>query len=187
MLYTAFDTKSQFLIAIAMSRSLSCGVLISLLCGGIALPAVAVPAQTAAIKQTAEDDYARYMRLGYAYTNLFDYNTALINFRRALAERPGDDLATEAVANVTFYLERDRAARRQREIDRLEARLTTAGAQSDWVCAAATVDELIQYTEPSSFERRRLLGYRGELTGLMDARADLESWSTVCSPSGPLY
>ncbi len=185
MLYTAFNTR--FLHAIAMNRLLSCGVLVSLLCGSIALPATATPGLIITAKQTAEDNYTRYMRLGYAYTNQFDYNTALINFRRALAARPGDPYAATAVANTEFYLERDRAARRQREIDRLEARLATAGEQNDWVCAAATIDELIKYTEPDSFERRRLQGYRGELTGLMDARANLDSWSTVCSPEGPLY
>jgi len=91
------------------------------------------------------------------------------------------------VDNTEFYLERDRAARRQQEIDRLEARLFTASEQRDWVCAAATIDELITYTQPASFERRNLQGRRGELAGLMDARANLESWSTVCSPTGPLY
>ncbi|MEL7502970.1 MAG: hypothetical protein AAFN18_10930 [Cyanobacteria bacterium J06554_6] len=168
-----------------------CSVLVGVLSGGtIALPALASqPESVAVVKQaaTTEDDYTRYMRLGYAYTNQFDYNTALINFRRALAERPGDPYATEAIANVEYYLERNRLAIRQREIDRLEAQLTAAGEQQDWVCAAATVDELIKYTEPNSFERRRLQGYRGELSGLMDARANLESWSTICSPEAPLY
>ncbi|MEO1590151.1 MAG: hypothetical protein AAFU71_02540 [Cyanobacteria bacterium J06632_22] len=171
-----------------MNRLLTCGILASLLCSSLAAPALARPltAISTDSKQT-EDSYTRYMRLGYAYTNQFDYNTALINFRRALAARPGDPYATTAVANTEFYIERDRAAHRQREIDRLEAQLSSAGEQEDWVCAAATVDELITYTQPNSFERRRLQGYRGELTGLMDARANLDSWSTVCSPLGPLY
>ncbi|MEO0540614.1 MAG: hypothetical protein AAFZ80_07090 [Cyanobacteria bacterium P01_A01_bin.105] len=173
-----------------MNRLIFCGVLASLLCASTARLAPAIAASvspTQPAKQNTEDAYTRYMRLGYAYTNQFDYNTALINFRRALAARPNDPYATQAVANTEYYIARDRTAIRQRAIDQLEARLTTANEQSDWVCAAATVDELIKYTAPDSFERRRLQGYRGELSGLMDARVNLESWSTVCSPQGPLY
>ena len=35
-----------------------------------------------------EDAYTQAMNLGYTYANQFDYQTALINFRRALEERP---------------------------------------------------------------------------------------------------
>lgn len=41
--------------------------------------------------------YKQYMDLGYSYDRKRDYNTALINFRRALAKRPDDELALEAV------------------------------------------------------------------------------------------
>lgn len=50
-------------------------------------------------------DYDRYMRIGYDATEQRDYNTALINFRRALAERPGDPYASQAVRNVSTYLQ----------------------------------------------------------------------------------
>ena len=133
-----------------------------------------------------EDDYTRFMRIGYGATEQFDYHTALINFRRALEARPEDPFAMVAIENVEYYIERDRANQRQQEIDRLEERLNLASEKKDWVCAAATVDELITYTEANSLNRQRLLGYRGELSGLLSARTDLEAWSTVCTPNRPL-
>jgi hypothetical protein len=48
------------------------------------------------------------MRLGYAATQQRDYQTALINFRRALNLRPGDSYATRAISNVESYLQRSR-------------------------------------------------------------------------------
>jgi hypothetical protein len=48
------------------------------------------------------------MRLGYAATQQRDYQTALINFRRALNARPGDSYATRAIRNVEGYLQRSR-------------------------------------------------------------------------------
>lgn len=141
---------------------------------------------TAPTETVVEDDFTRFMRIGYAATAQFDYNTALINFRRALELRPDNPFATVAIENVEYYIERNRAAQRQREINRLEERLAEANAKKDWVCAAATVDELITYTEENSLNRQRLLGYRGELSGLLVARADLDTWSTVCTPNRPL-
>jgi len=44
--------------------------------------------------------YKEYMDIGYSYYRKQDYNTALINFRRALAKRPDDELALQA-ANKT--------------------------------------------------------------------------------------
>jgi len=52
--------------------------------------------------------YNRYMRIGYAATQKRDYQTALINFRRALNERPGDSYATRAISNVQSYIQRSR-------------------------------------------------------------------------------
>jgi hypothetical protein len=52
--------------------------------------------------------YTRYMNIGYAATQKRDYQTALINFRRALNERPGDSYATRAISNVQSYIQRSR-------------------------------------------------------------------------------
>lgn len=51
-----------------------------------------------------ESAYDRYMRLGYDETHARDYQSALINFRRALNERPGDHFASQAVRNVSAYI-----------------------------------------------------------------------------------
>ncbi|MEM1243068.1 MAG: hypothetical protein AAGI45_24825 [Cyanobacteria bacterium P01_H01_bin.26] len=143
----------------------------------------AATAQTEAV-EPAEDAYTRAMNLGYAYTNEFDYQTALINFRRALEERPDDAYATIAIANVEYYIERNRIAKLQAEIDTLQARLNLAAQTKDWVCVTATVDDLIPYAD--GLERARLIGYRSQLTGVLESRTDIEFWSTVCSPEQPL-
>jgi hypothetical protein len=134
-----------------------------------------------------EDAYTRAMRIGYAAAEQFDYNTALINFRRALQARPGDEFALAAIANMENYIVRDRNARRQQAIDRLQARFDEASAAQDWVCAAGTLDELITYAEPGSLNRERLVAHRGQLSGLLDARANLENWSTICTPNHTIY
>ena len=50
------------------------------------------------------------MRIGYAATQQRDYQTALINFRRALEERPGDNFASSAIQNVEGYIRRSNTA-----------------------------------------------------------------------------
>ena len=52
--------------------------------------------------------YTQYMNAGYAATQQRDYQTALINFRRALNARPGDAYATQAIRNVESYIQRTR-------------------------------------------------------------------------------
>jgi Flp pilus assembly protein TadD len=47
------------------------------------------------------------MRIGYAATQRGDYQTALINFRRALQARPNDSYATQAIRNVETYIQRN--------------------------------------------------------------------------------
>ncbi|WP_199336917.1 hypothetical protein [Oscillatoria sp. FACHB-1407] len=47
-----------------------------------------------------ESAYDRYMRIGYDASRNRDYQTALINFRRALNERVGDRAATQAITNM---------------------------------------------------------------------------------------
>ncbi|MDV3352904.1 tetratricopeptide repeat protein [Leptothoe sp. ISB3NOV94-8A] len=131
-----------------------------------------------------EDAYTQAMNLGYTYANQFDYQTALINFRRALEERPDDVYALNAIANMEYYIKRNRLDAIQAEVDTLQARLNLAAQTKDWVCVTATVDELIPYAE--GLERERLTGYRSQLTGVLDSRTDVEFWSTVCSPDQPL-
>ena len=147
------------------------------------LPGTAL-AQTEVAPSAAEDAYTKAMNLGYTYAGTFDYQTALINFRRALAARPDDVYATNAIANMEYYIKRDRLAALQAEVDTLQARLDLAAQTKDWVCVTATVDELIPYAE--GLERERLTGYRSQLIGVLESRTDIEFWSTVCSPDQPL-
>lgn len=51
-----------------------------------------------------ESNYDRYMRLAYDETHKRDYQSALINFQRALNERPGDYYASQGLRNVTSYI-----------------------------------------------------------------------------------
>ena len=50
-----------------------------------------------------ESRYDRYMRLGYDATERGNYVQALTFFERALAERPEDGYATQAIRNVNTY------------------------------------------------------------------------------------
>jgi len=45
-------------------------------------------------------DFTQCMNVGYAAMQQEDYQTALINFRRALEQRPGNTYATEAIQNA---------------------------------------------------------------------------------------
>ncbi|MFE4105511.1 hypothetical protein [Almyronema epifaneia] len=154
---------------------------------GLGLGVTLLPAQaqplviSQASPAQAARDYRRAMEIGYAATEQGDYQTALINFRRALAARPGDRYATAAIANVQSYIQQIRAIEeRNRRVETLQATLEEAVDAQDWVCAAATIDSLVALVPPDSIERGRLVAYRGELTGLLESRVNLESWSTVC-------
>ncbi|MDY7014282.1 MAG: hypothetical protein SVX43_11920 [Cyanobacteriota bacterium] len=57
---------------------------------------------------SSESDYDRFMRIGYDATERGNFQTALINFRRALEQRPGDEYAARAIRNVETYIERGR-------------------------------------------------------------------------------
>lgn len=131
--------------------------------------------------------FDQLMNVGYAASRQGDFNTALINFRRALALRPSNSYAAAAADNMAYYIEHARITARQWEITQLETRLTNAINQKDWVCAATTLDELTMYTQPNSLNRARLVGQRGEVTGRLDARLDHEAWSTVCTAQRPVY
>lgn len=136
------------------------------------------------LKQSRSQSYRYAMLAGYSAAERKDYNTALINFRRALAFRPGDRYATAAIRNMETYLARERAeAAKRAEIERRQELLAAAVAANDWACAAASVDRLVVLVPPDSVARDRLIAYRGELTGFIEARANLDQWSTVC-PGG---
>ncbi len=128
--------------------------------------------------------YRTAMLSAYAAAERQDYHTALINFRRALAARPGDRYATAGIRNMETYIARDRAeAAKQAEIIQRQETLAAAVEASDWACAAASVDRLVELIPPDSADRARLIAYRGEITGFIQARANLDQWSTVC-PGG---
>lgn len=136
---------------------------------------------------TAGMTFDQAMDLGYAASRQGDFNTALINFKRALMIRPGQPYAVAAADNMAYYIQHERFATRQRAIDQLETRLTNAISQKDWVCAATTLDLLTTYAVPNSLNQERLIGQRGEVSGLLDARIDHEQWSTVCGAQRPVY
>lgn len=60
--------------------------------------------------QAVDSAYDRAMRIGYAAAQQRDYQTALINFRRALKERPRDRYALQAIQNVESFISRERPA-----------------------------------------------------------------------------
>lgn len=131
--------------------------------------------------------FDQLMSIGYRASKQGDFNTALINFRRALAIRPGQPYASAAADNMAYYIQYERLSERRREISQLESRLVRAQAQKDWVCAATTLDQLTTYTQPNSLNRERLIGQRGEVSGLLDARIDSDRWSTVCAAQNAIY
>lgn len=131
--------------------------------------------------------FEQAMQVGYAASRQGDFNTALINFQRALMIRPGHPYASAAADNMAYYIQHERFAIRQRAISQLESRLAQATNQKDWVCAATTLDQLTTYTEPGSLNRERLIGQRGEVSGLLDARINHDRWSTVCAAQRPVY
>ena len=54
-------------------------------------------------------EYDRYMQAGYAASKKGDYPQALLNFQRALDERPNDSYAQKAAQNVQGYLTKGRS------------------------------------------------------------------------------
>lgn len=55
--------------------------------------------------EESEQSYRQTMSVGYAAYQQGDYQTALINFRRALVMQPGDRLATEAIQNTEAIIQ----------------------------------------------------------------------------------
>lgn len=88
-----------------------------------------------------ESAYDRHMRLGYDETHARDYQSALINFNRALQARPKDTFATQAVRNVSAYI----AAQKGEALPQIEqAQLSVAGKS---------------YVGESAYDRYMRLGY----------------------------
>ena len=58
--------------------------------------------KTTVVKRTqpVRSQYDTFMKVAYTAYDKKDYNTALINFKRALASRPNDKYATKAIQNV---------------------------------------------------------------------------------------
>lgn len=127
-------------------------------------------------------NYEQFMQAGYTATERRDYQTALINFRRALRSRPNDPYARAAISNVQGYIQQIQAAEaRARQIQSLDQQLQQASSSQDWICAAAVVERLIQLYPENSFQRAELVVYRGQLQGFINAGTNINSWSTVCS------
>ncbi|MDB9528498.1 hypothetical protein PN498_21075 [Oscillatoria sp. CS-180] len=145
-------------------------------------PTETSPAQPVA-NPTAEtvDTYTQAMLIGYAATEQGDYQTALINFRRALAERPGDRYALAAIANMEAYIEEERQeAARLEQLTELRTQLDASVTARDWACANASINEMIALVPETSPERSRLVTYEAELSSLLDGGYDREQWATVC-------
>ncbi|HSM83413.1 MAG TPA: hypothetical protein VLS96_17130 [Nodosilinea sp.] len=163
----------------------------ALVSGGVAQAEAKIPMASLAptpsetgLKQSRSQSYTTAMLSGYSAAERQDYHTALINFRRALAARPGDRYAIAGIRNMEAYIAIERReAAKLAEIEQRQALLTRAVAANDWACAAASVDRLVVLVPPTSADRARLIAYRGELTGFIEARANLDQWSTVC-PGG---
>ena len=64
-------------------------------------------AQTSLPSTLTESVYDRYMKQGYEATKQKDYPKALESFQKALAQRPNDQYAQQAIDNVTTYITRE--------------------------------------------------------------------------------
>ena len=65
----------------------------------------AVPAIAAPVIPNQSYDYRESMLVGYAAFEQKDYQTALINFKRAAQTRPGDSYAVKAIQNTEAVLQ----------------------------------------------------------------------------------
>ncbi|PZD71507.1 hypothetical protein C1752_06127 [Acaryochloris thomasi RCC1774] len=115
-----------------------------------------------------ETDYDRYMEIGYDATESGDYQTALINFQRAQAERPNDGYAAQAIINTKTYIRRGEGAdledlislpnvyEGERPYDRY-LRLGYAAAQRDDHQTAVTYFRSALYERPN--DRQATIAY----------------------------
>lgn len=80
---------------------------------GLTSALIPLPSVTPVVMaQTTSDSYNAAMQKGYSLTARRDYQSALINFNKALRLRPNDRYAQVAISNVQAYIARDRVARR---------------------------------------------------------------------------
>lgn len=80
---------------------------------GLSASLMLLPSVTPVVMaQTATQRYNAAMQMGYSLTARRDYQSALVNFQKALSLRPGDRYAQVAISNVQAYIARDRVARR---------------------------------------------------------------------------
>ncbi|MEM9216239.1 MAG: hypothetical protein AAGD25_18075 [Cyanobacteria bacterium P01_F01_bin.150] len=78
---------------------------------GVTVPNIKVrslPSQPPQRHPLAPNLYKQFMDIGYAAYQKQDYQTALINFRRALEEQENDRYAEEAIANTETIIQRQR-------------------------------------------------------------------------------
>jgi tetratricopeptide (TPR) repeat protein len=66
----------------------------------------AEPSPQSSIVPIQKDEFKQSMKLGYIYYGQRDYQTALINFNRALQVLPGDAYAVKAVDNTKMAIAR---------------------------------------------------------------------------------
>lgn len=92
-------------------------------------------------RTASESAYDRAMRLGYDETHARDYQSALVNFQRALKERPDDNFATQAVRNVRAYI----AAQKGEPLPQIEQAELNVASEG--------------YAGESSYDRYMRLGY----------------------------
>ena len=77
-----------------------------------------LPIEPAQRHPLAPSIYQQSMTVGYAAYQQKDYQTALINFRRALTDKADDPYATEAIANTEAILQKQRDAVQEPEQQR---------------------------------------------------------------------
>lgn len=122
--------------------------------------------------------YTQFMNVGYAALAQRDYQTALINFRRALAKRPNDAYARKAIANTQAYIE---VLRRQRIAEGMAPQLKQAVDGKDWACAMKIVDRMIAYSPQASIRRSELITYRGRLQTMLETTVQTPAFSGACA------
>ncbi len=138
----------------------------------------AKPTRTTKRKAPFVPQYRKSMQLGYLATKLGDYQTALINFKRALAERPRDPYARKAVQNTQAYIA---VQRRQSQAEALTPTLKLAMDARDWSCAVQIVDRMIALNPKGSQREAQLIAYRSQLAGAMNSPGGTSASSGVCS------
>lgn len=75
------------------------------------------PARPSVSNSSAESAYNQYMQIGYNAIERKDYQTALINFKRAFNQRPGDSYAIDAIHTVESYIQQKKRKRAKRVDD----------------------------------------------------------------------